>query len=237
MRLRDDDRDHARLAARAVARNGGDAGALSRRPRPRRRRSSAAIRDTKSTDRLAAVLGPDSDEIISSGDPVEDAAARKRFATAAAEHTRIESLDDATAIVHVGKDDWPLPIPIVHDADGWRFDAAAGKEELLNRRIGRNELDGDLRVPRLRRRAARVRRAGSIPTRRTSAARPGKQDGLYWEETDHDASPLGPLVAAATAEGYQLRRGDGRRRRPTTATSSASSPRRAPTPPAARGAT
>jgi Protein of unknown function (DUF2950) len=164
----------------------------------------AAVRDTKSTERLAAILGPDSDEIISSGDPVEDAAARKRYATAASEHTRIERLDDATAVVHVGHDDWPLPIPLVHDADGWRFDSAAGKQELLNRRIGRNELTA-ISVCRAYVAAQREYASRFHTFAQTVASSPGKKDGLYWEAADQDVSPLGPLVASAAAEGYQRR--------------------------------
>lgn len=163
----------------------------------------AAIRDTKSTARLAAVLGPDSDEIISSGDPVEDAAARKRYATAAAEHTRIERLDDATAVIHVGHDDWPLPIPIVRDADGWHFDSAAGKQELLNRRIGRNEITA-IEVSRAYVAAQKEYASRFHTFAQTVQSSPGKKDGLYWAASDHDVSPLGPLVASATAEGYQL---------------------------------
>ncbi len=164
----------------------------------------AAIRDTKSTDRLAAVLGPDSDEIISSGDAVEDAAARKRYATAASQRTRIERLDDATAIIRVGKDDWPLPIPLVKDGDGWRFDTAAGKQELLNRRIGRNEITA-IEVCRAYV-AAQKEYASRFHTFAQSVqSSPGKKDGLYWEDTGGDVSPFGPLIASATAEGYQLR--------------------------------
>ena len=153
-------------------------------------------------ERLRAILGPDSEEIVSSGDPVADAAARKRYATAAAERTRIERTSDTMAVLHVGHDDWPLPIPLVHDADGWRFDTAAGKEELLNRRIGRNELNA-LEVCR-----TYVDAQNEYATRFHSFAAvlrstPGKRDGLYWQESDHDVSPLGPLVAEATAEGYQ----------------------------------
>jgi hypothetical protein len=163
----------------------------------------AAIRDTKSTDRLAAVLGPDSEEIISSGDPVEDAAARKRYATAASKRTRIEPLDDATAIIRVGSDDWPLPIPLVKDASGWRFDSAAGKQELLNRRIGRNEITA-IEVCRAYV-AAQKEYASRFQTfAQTVQSSPGKKDGLYWEETGGDVSPFGPLIASATAEGYQL---------------------------------
>jgi hypothetical protein len=166
-------------------------------------RALAAAARAGDVERTRAVLGPDGDEIVSSGDPVDDAAARKRFAAAAAARTRFERTDDgATAIMHVGRDDWPFPIPLVHDADGWRFDTAAGKEELLNRRIGRNELVA-IGVCR-----AYVDAQYEFAKRFHSYARsfrstPGKRDGLYWTETDHDVSPFGPLVAAATAEGYR----------------------------------
>jgi DUF2950 family protein len=156
--------------------------------------------------RLAAVLGPDSDELVSSGDPVDDAAARKRFATAAAERTRIERTSDTMAVLHVGRDDWPFPIPLVRGDDGWRFDTAAGKEELLNRRIGRNEITA-IEVSRAyvdaQHEYARRFQVYAAALRST----PGKHDGLYWEQTDHDVSPLGPLVASATAQGYDVAEG------------------------------
>jgi Protein of unknown function (DUF2950) len=157
---------------------------------------------------LVAVLGPDSEEIVSSGDPVEDAAARKRFVTAAGEGTHIERFPDGKmAILHVGHDDWPFPIPMVQEADGWRFDSASGKQELLNRRIGRNEIVA-IQVCRtyVGAQFEYAKRFHTFaPSLRSS---PGKQDGLYWEATDHDASPLGPLVAEATGEGYQVPEGD-----------------------------
>jgi len=155
-------------------------------------------------DRVLAILGPESAEIIKSSDPVDDAAARKRFATAAAKRMRIERTTDALAVLHVGADDWPLPIPIVREADGWRFDTAAGKEELLNRRIGRNELTA-IAVCRAyvnaQKEFARRFHAYAQSLRST----PGKRDGLYWEAADHDVSPLGPFVASAAAEGYRVR--------------------------------
>ncbi|TMB51697.1 MAG: DUF2950 domain-containing protein [Deltaproteobacteria bacterium] len=124
------------------------------------------------------------------------------LSTAAAERTRIERTSDAIAILHVGRDDWPFPIPIVRDADGWRFDTAAGKEELLNRRIGRNELTA-IEVCRAYV-GAQIEFARRFHTYAQSfRSTPGKRDGLYWEATDHDVSPLGPLVAAATAEDYR----------------------------------
>ena len=152
---------------------------------------------------LLAILGPHGDEVVSSGDAVDDAAARKRFATAARERTRIDRPNDATAIVVVGKDDWPLPIPIVRDPDGWRFDTAEGKEELLNRRIGRNELI-TLSVCRAYVNAQHEFHARFHTYAQFLRSRPGKRDGLYWEAAGHDASPFGPLVAEAAGGGYHL---------------------------------
>ena len=92
------------------------------------------------TRRLAAILGADARAILESGDAVADRAARERFARAYDEANKLETSGDAKVIVTIGKDAWPFPIPIVKDAAGWRFDAKAGQEEILNRRIGRNEL-------------------------------------------------------------------------------------------------
>jgi hypothetical protein len=174
-----------------------------RSPEAAVRALDAAARAGDSTERLLAILGPPGSEIVSSGDPVDDAAARRRFVAAAAERTRIERTSDTTAILHVGRDDWPFPIPMVREANGWRFDTAAGKEELLNRRIGRNEL-ATIAVCRAYVDAQLEFAARFHTYAQTFRSRPGKQDGLYWEASGRDVSPLGPLVAAATAEGYQL---------------------------------
>jgi hypothetical protein len=174
-------------------------------PEAAARALDAAVRDAHSTSRLTAILGPESDEIVSSGDPVDDAAARKRYATAAAERTRVEvAADGATAIVHVGRNDWPLPIPLVREADGWRFDTASGKQELLNRRIGRNEL-AVLAVCRAYVDAQNEYAARFHTYAQSLPSTPGKRDGLYWEATDRDVSPMGSLIASASAEGYHMR--------------------------------
>jgi hypothetical protein len=157
----------------------------------------------KKTDRVEAILGPGSDDIVSSGDPVDDDAARKRFLTAASQKTRIEKADDGMmAIVSLGKDDWPFPIPLKRDADGWFFDTPAGKEELLNRRIGRNEL-ATISTCREYVAAQNEYYARFGQYAQSFRSTPGQKNGLYWEETDGDASPLGPFVAEASAEGYQ----------------------------------
>ena len=159
-------------------------------------------------DRLRAILGPDSGDVVSSGDEVADRNAARRFVTAAKEKTRLVRGGDAAMIVHVGKGDWPFPIPIVKNGEGWRFDTAAGKEELLNRRIGRNELqtiavcyayvDAQREYARQDRNSKGVREYAQ-----KFRSAPGKRDGLYWEASEQEEqSPMGPLVAVATSEGY-----------------------------------
>lgn len=173
-------------------------------PEAAARALEAAVRSGSAAERVLAVLGPESDKIVSSGDPVDDAATRKRFATAAAERTRIERTTDGVAVLYVGRDDWPFPIPIVRESDGWRFDTAAGKEELLNRRIGRNELIA-IAVCRSYVDAQNEFARRFHTYAQSIRSTPGKRDGLYWEASDHDVSPLGPFIASATAEGYRVR--------------------------------
>ena len=171
-------------------------------PEDAMRALDSALR-AKKTDRIEAILGPESDTIISSGDAVDDEAARKRFLAASGQKIRIEKNDDGTmAIALLGKDIWPFPIPLKRDGEGWAFDTPAGKEELLNRRIGRNELTT---ISACREFVAAENefyaRFGQYA--KSFRSTPGQKDGLYWEETDGDESPLGPLMAIASAEGYQ----------------------------------
>ena len=157
---------------------------------------------------MLAVLGPDGEEIVSSGDPVADKAARRRFAEGASARTRFETLPSGATIAHVGKDDWPLPIPIVKDGTQWRFDTAAGKEELLNRRIGRNELKA-IDVCRVYVEAQQEHARREKAYAQKIRSEPGKHDGLYWDDpTGKNPSPLGPFLAEATAEGYAPGTGD-----------------------------
>jgi hypothetical protein len=161
------------------------------------------------TAAMATILGPESEEIVSSGDPIADKAALQRFVSGAAERTRLETLESGAVIAHIGKDDWPLPIPLVKDGEGWRFDTPAGREELLNRRIGRNELkaiDVAHVYVEAQREYARRERAGVGARAYAQKVRsePGKQDGLYWDDpTGKDPSPFGPLLAEADTEGYK----------------------------------
>src|SRR5262249_57077645 len=99
----------------------------------------AAERHDQTT--LLAVLGPEAKSLVSTGDPVSDQASSERFVKAYEEaHTLVQS-GDTKVVLQIGKDEWPFPIPLIKGSAGWRFDTQAGQEELLNRRIRRNELD------------------------------------------------------------------------------------------------
>src|SRR5262249_56633452 len=99
----------------------------------------AAERHDQTT--LLAVLGPEAKSLVSTGDPVSDQASSERFVKSYEEaHTLVPS-GDTKVVLQIGKDEWPFPIPLIKGSSGWRFDTQAGKEERLNRPIGRNELE------------------------------------------------------------------------------------------------
>jgi hypothetical protein len=157
--------------------------------------------------RMKRVLGPDADEIVDSGDDVADEETRQRFLSAYnAKHSfSFEANKKATIIL--GADDFPFPIPLIHNQAGWQFDTAAGRREILYRRIGRNELDAiqtSLAFVDAQNEYADKDRtgegAGAYAQRIVSS--PGKKDGLFWRD-DRDPSPLGELAARAEAEGYK----------------------------------
>jgi hypothetical protein len=156
---------------------------------------------------LLAILGPGSEDVISSGDPIDDRAVGDRFAAKAAEHLRLETLDSGAVILRVGKDDWPFAIPLVKDGDKWRFNTPDGRQELLNRRIGRNELKAidvcRVYVEAQREYAGLQGGKGAPVYAQKVRSDPGKRDGLHWDDpTGKHPSPLGPFLAEADAEGY-----------------------------------
>ncbi|UPY36514.1 DUF2950 domain-containing protein [Sediminicoccus sp. KRV36] len=169
--------------------------------------------------RLLRVLGQRAIALVRSGDPVADRAARDRFTAAyAAKHEILRSAP-GRATLQIGTDDWPLPIPMVQRGQAWRFDAREGAQELLDRRIGRNELDTIAALRTLVEvQDEYARTAGRQGALRSYARRffstPGQRDGLYWATDEGEApSPLGPLAAAASEGGY-ARRGPGEAPRP-----------------------
>ena len=172
--------------------------------------AAAALADAvraKDPQKLLSIVGPGSGDWLFSGDPVEDANAWKRFLTAYDEKHSFED-KGARAVLQVGKDDWPFPAPLVKTGNQWAFDTNAGREEILNRRIGQNELDTMqtlLAVVDAQREYAASDADGNgfADYARRFMSSPGKKDGLYWAtDAGKPQSPLGPLVAVAAREGY-----------------------------------
>jgi hypothetical protein len=159
-------------------------------------------------DQLQSMLGPDSEQIVSSGDDVADKQARDQFVSEYKTKHSLLQTGPQQFTLNVGNNDWPLPIPLVHANDGWYWDGAAGREELLYRRIGRNEISainvckGVLAAQReYASRSHDGRPSGAYASRIVSES--GTQNGLYWEvPAGSTPSPAGPLLAQANAEGY-----------------------------------
>ncbi len=153
------------------------------------------------------LLGSAADELVNP-DSVQGAQELATFAAAFNATNRLERESDTRMMLVVGPNAWPFPIPLLKTVNGWQFDTAAGIEELLNRRIGRNELEA-LRTMRAcvdaqRDYASRDRDGDEVlEYAQQISSSPGQMDGLYWPpELNGEISPLGPLVADAQGEGY-----------------------------------
>ncbi|MFY9911715.1 MAG: DUF2950 domain-containing protein [Candidatus Sulfotelmatobacter sp.] len=171
--------------------------------------SHALVAALKAEDQatLLKILGPDAKDIVSSGDPVEDKDRRAEFVQKYEQMHRLVTEPDGKTTLYIGAENWPTPIPLVHKGNAWYFDTPAGKEEILYRRVGRNEL-------------AVIQVCGELvdaekeyygqPHDGSSAhvyadkfmSDPGKHDGLYWEASvNENESPIGPMLAQASAMG------------------------------------
>jgi len=167
---------------------------------------------TKSEDKTAivAVFGPGSEDVISSGDPAQDKESMEGFAKAYQVMNRWRKLGDGSELLLVGADNQAFPIPLMKNAAGqWYFDAAAGREEILARRIGRNELSAMAICGALadaQQQYFSQKRGGVKEYAQKLISDPGQQNGLYWESpAGAPRSPLGPLVAFASEEGYTVK--------------------------------
>jgi hypothetical protein len=160
-------------------------------------------------DAIVRIFGADSRDWILSGDTVQDAQARRRFVAAFEQKSAIEMQGGDKAVLSVGDDGFPFPFPLVQKSGRWSFDAAAGKEELLNRWVGRDELNTIATlyaiVDAQREYAAMARPPGQVPEyAQKFRSSPGKNDGLYWSVSPGEKeSPLGPLLADAVKAGYR----------------------------------
>lgn len=166
-----------------------------------------AVRE-RDRDRLLRIFGPDGQPLIFSGDRVQDDNRMASFEQHMSEQLRVDHPAADKAILYVGAQNWPFPIPVVNANGQWSFDTAAGKDEILDRRIGQNELstiDVCQAYVRAQKEYARKERDGAKMTQyaRRFRSSAGKHDGLYWEPTSaDDFSPMSDLVADAEAEGY-----------------------------------
>jgi hypothetical protein len=158
---------------------------------------------------MLAVLGAGAKNVVNSGDKVADRNGREKFAAAYDEANKLDMQGDAKATLSVGKDAWPFPIPLVKAGDAWRFDAKQGAEELLNRRIGRNELSTIQALGAYVDAQREYYLANPVKDKLLQYAQKvvsskGKRDGLYYPTRAGEApSPLGQLFAKATAAGYK----------------------------------
>jgi DUF2950 family protein len=171
----------------------------------------ALVEAAKTKDRtaLGEIFGANALQHLLSGDPVQDNREMDQFAAAVQKSAKLERVNDAQFTLAIGARNWPFPIPIVKEDNRWRFDTQAGTEEILNRRIGENELSTILTC-----RAyvlaqwqyfteADADKDGVAAYAQRFISTPGKRDGLYWETAEGEKpSPLGSLVAAARSEGY-----------------------------------
>ena len=171
-----------------------------------------AVRNTDAAS-IIALMGPDSDDWLFTGDDVADKEEWMRFLEAWDENHAISTPDDDYAVLLIGDEQWAFPAPIVMHNGQWRFDSAVGRAEVVNRRVGRNELNAIqvlLAAADAQREYARRDADGdgfhNYADRFISSE--GEKDGLYWPvQPGEPQSPLGPLIGVATSEGY--RQGDG----------------------------
>ena len=158
-------------------------------------------------DALLAIFGQDGKDLLASNDPASARMNRRVFVVAAGERWHLEDVDANRKTLVIGNEEWPFPVPLVREASGWRFDTAAGKEEIIARRIGHNELaaiDTARAYVTAQKRYAAEGHDGNEPGAFASKFQSdaGKQDGLFWPTArGQKRSPLGDLVAQAAAEG------------------------------------
>jgi len=166
----------------------------------------AALKSNNNKE-LLSIFGPEAGALISSGDPVADTQRRESFIAKYDEKNSLAGQGQKKVLI-IGEKDWPFPIPVVKKGDQWFFDTKAGKEEILNRRIGENELSTIQTMLAI----VDAQREYVLKDRDNDAlleyaqkfmSDPGKKNGLYWETKEgEEPSPLGALVEKASTEGY-----------------------------------
>ena len=160
--------------------------------------------------KMTAILGPDSEDLLDSGDEVADKNGREDYLELFDEAHRTEIEEEGVAILYIGSLDWPFPIPIVAEEGLWYFDTMEGREEIIDRRVGRNELSTiqvclayvDAQQEYFR---TDWDEDGILEYAQKKRSSPDKKDGLYWPtEEGEELSPLGDMAADAEEEGYDV---------------------------------
>ena len=167
--------------------------------------SNALVTAAQNNDEKAMldILGPDGKQIVSSGDETEDAQSRANFVQRYQEMHRLVKEPDGTTTLYIGAENWPTPIPLVNKGNSWYFDTEAGKKEILYRRIGRNEISTIRVCQELVAAQKEYYSAQHNEYAQKIFSDEGQHNGLYWKAAEGEPqSPIGPLVAAAVAEGY-----------------------------------
>ncbi len=172
------------------------------------------------TAELLRIFGPEGEKLVRSGDPIADKEARDKFITAYGKGNKIVMNASDKAVLVIGEREWPFPIPLVKQGDAWRFDTQAGAEEILDRRIGRNELNAievcRAYVDAQREYASKDRNDdGLLEYAPKFMSNANQHNGLYWKvNAGEPESPLGPLIASAQAEGYGTKATHGHQHKP-----------------------
>jgi hypothetical protein len=173
--------------------------------------AAAVFKDAVAADdrrTLVEIFGEDGRQLVFTGDRIQENNDLQSLGDRMNEYLHIDYPTDSKVVLRVGKENWPFPIPIVKSGDQWFFDTAAGRDELLNRQIGEDELNAiavcKAYVTAQKEYAAQDRTGeGTRQYAQHFMSHPGQEDGLYWEVTSGEAlSPMGPLVAEARTEGY-----------------------------------
>jgi hypothetical protein len=168
----------------------------------------AAAWQSDQPDALLAIFGRGAEKLVRSGDPVAERVAREKLASAYADEHHLETVNPREVVIVLGKDAWPYPIPLVRQGADWTFDVKSGAQQIVDRRVGRNEKNAievcRAYVEAQRDYALKNRQGnGQHQYAQRVASTQGTHDGLYWQRSAGDEeSPLGPLVARAEAQGY-----------------------------------
>ena len=163
----------------------------------------AAAAQNNDEQALLEIFGPDGKQIVSSGDPTQDAENRANFARRYQQMHRFVKEPDGYVCLYIGAENWPWPMPLATKGNLWFFDTEAGKKELLFRRIGRNELSAITICRELVAAQKEYYATQHSEYARQIFSDEGRHNGLYWKVSDGEPqSPIGPLVASAVAEGY-----------------------------------